>query len=98
MSQCATVEGMKLVAEKDNFEYPVESIIGHALIGDKGFGEGDIVQLGKDHKRTAKKTSYQFLVKWAGHEIPTWQPFKYVSRYSHFPGYVVNFPGLRMDD
>jgi hypothetical protein len=32
MSLLSSIEGMKRVAEKDNFEFPVEAVIGHSLI------------------------------------------------------------------
>jgi hypothetical protein len=95
-SQLSSIEGMKKVAECDNFEYPVEAIWAHALIGDKGFGAGDEVHLGAYHKRVGAKTSYQFLIKWYNHEEPTWQPYKHVKSFVLFPGYVSRFPGLKM--
>jgi hypothetical protein len=97
-SQCDSVEGMISVAEKDHFEYPIEAIIGHALIGDQGFGNGNIDQLPASHKRVAKKAGYQFLVKWYGRVEPSWQPFKHVCEFVHFPEYVARYPGLRMTD
>jgi hypothetical protein len=95
-SQLSSVEGMKQVAERDNFEYPVEAIWAHALIGDDGFGAGDEVQLTAAHKRAGPKSSYQFLIKWYNHEEPTWQPFKHVKSFVLFPAYVARFPGLKM--
>jgi hypothetical protein len=92
------VEGMLKVAERDNFEYPIEAIIGHALITDEGFGEGDIRQLPANHKRSVKKAAYQFLVKWVGHDEATWQPYKHASKFVHFPEYVSRYPGLNMSE
>ena len=96
LSQMASVEGLKEVAERDNWEYPVESIVGHALILNGGFGQGDILQLPLSHKRVGKKTSYQFLVKWVGYEEPTWQPYRDVGKLPGFAAYVARFPGLNM--
>jgi hypothetical protein len=96
VSQMSSVEGLQSVAEKDNFEYPVEAIWAHALIGDEGFGAGDEVQLDSKHKRTSPKKCYQFLIKWYGHEEPTWQPYSHVRSFVHFPNYVGQFPGLKM--
>jgi hypothetical protein len=90
------VDGLKVVAESDKFEYPIDSIIGHAIIGDAGFGNGDITQLSMQHKRVGPKAAYQFLIKWTGHDEPTWQPFKHVSKFVLFPEYVARYPGLRM--
>jgi hypothetical protein len=96
LSQMASIEGLKEVAERDNWEYPVESIVGHALILNGGFGQGDILQLPLSHKRVGKKTSYQFLVKWVGYEEPTWQPYRDVGKLPGFAAYVARFPGLNM--
>jgi len=97
VSRLADVEGLKRVAESDEFEFPVESIIGVALINEGGLGSNP-VQLSRSFKRgSRKKSAFQFLVKWAGYEEPTWVEYKVASRLVQFPGYVVFFEGLRMD-
>jgi hypothetical protein len=91
------VEGLKVVAETDGFEFPVEAIMGHALVETGGVGVAPI-QLPVSFKRGQKsKKSFQFLVKWTGYEEPTWVEYKVASRLVQFPGYVAMLPGLRMD-
>jgi hypothetical protein len=95
-SQVSNVTGLTKVAETDHFEFPVEAIMGHALISDQGVGV-DAVQLGRDFVRGARrKDAFQFLIKWSGYEEPTWVAFKDAKRLVQFPGYVAVFPDLRM--
>lgn len=96
ISQVSSVAGLTKVAETDKFEFPVEAIMGHALISDQGVGV-DAVQLHRDFVRgSRRRDAFQFLVKWAGYEEPTWMAFKDAKRLVQFPGYVAVFPGLRM--
>lgn len=92
----STVEGIKSVAEKDNFEFPVESIIGHALIVNNEMGV-DAEQLDFDFERGSRPLkNFQFLVKWFGFDEPTWIAYRAASALPQFQGYVAGFPGLRM--
>ncbi len=78
------------------FEFPVESICGHALTGAGGVG-ADPVQLPSSFVRGSRpKRSLQFLVRWTGYEQPTWMAYKDACRLVQFPGYVAAFPGLAM--
>ena len=87
---------MKQVAEKDNFEFPVDGIIGHSLVPEGGIG-AEAVQLAMDFRRgSLPKTKFQFLVRWTGYEQPTYIGYRAASRLPQFPGYVVNYPGLAM--
>jgi hypothetical protein len=96
VSQLADVEGLSKVAESDNFEFPVESIQGHALINEGGIGSNPD-QLPLAFKRgSRKKSDFQFLIKWAGYEEPTWIAYKVASRLVQFPGYVALLPDLKM--
>jgi hypothetical protein len=96
VSQVSNVAGLTKIAESDNFEFPVEAIMGHALINDQGVGI-DAVQLHRDFARgSRRKDSFQFLIKWSGYEEPTWVSFKDAKRLVQFPGYVAVFPNLRM--
>ncbi len=97
VSKIADVEGLKRVAESDGFEFPVERIMGHALVEEGGVGIAP-VQLPASFKRgTRPKKMFQFLIKWSGYEEPTWVDYKVASRLVQFPGYVAFLPGLRMD-
>jgi hypothetical protein len=96
-SLLSDVEGLKVVAETDNFEFPVEAIIGHALIKSGGVGV-EPEQLPMSFKRgTTPKRAFQFQVRWSGYDEPSWLEFKVASRLVQFPGYVSCYPNLRMD-
>jgi hypothetical protein len=95
-SLLSSVEGMKQVAEKDNFDFPVDSIMGHSLVPEGGVGAA-ADQLPSSFRRgSIPKTKFQFLIKWTGYEQPTFIGYRAASRLPQFPGYVVNFPGLAM--
>jgi hypothetical protein len=96
MTFLSNIEGMKSVAERDHFEFPVESIIGHALVVGGELGV-DPVQLEFDFQRGSRPLKqFQFLIRWAGYEEPTWIAYSTASRLAQFPGYVSSYPGLRM--
>jgi hypothetical protein len=97
VSMFSEVEGLSTVAETDAFEFPVESICGHALINEGGIGS-DPVQLPSTFRRgSRKKTSFQFLLRWAGYAEPSWVSYRTASRLVQFPGYVSMLPGLNME-
>jgi hypothetical protein len=97
VSQVSSVEGLKKIAESDGFEFPVDSIIGHALIEEGGVGVSP-VQLPPTFKRGVRpKKLFQFLIKWTGYTEPTWVEYHVASRLVQFPGYVAFLPNLRMD-
>ena len=96
VSLLSSVEGLKRVAERDNFEFPVEAIVGHALIGDGGVG-ADAVQLPNSYRRgNVPKSRFQFLIKWSGYDEATFIAYKDAAKLPQFPGYAVMFPGLAM--
>ncbi len=96
VSQLADVEGLTKIAEADAFEFPVESIMGHALINEGGVG-CDPQQLPPEFRRgSRKKSSFQFLDKWSGYEEPTWIAYRAASRLVQFPGHVAFLPNLAM--
>ena len=96
ISRISDVAGLTKVAEADNFEFPVDSIVGHALITDQGVGAAPD-QLPASFKRgVRRKSDFQFLVKWTGYEEPSWLKYKDASRLVQFPGYVSTFAGLNM--
>ena len=90
-------QSVQSVAESDGFEFPVDSICGHALIEAGGVGASP-VQLPSNFKRGSRaKKSFQFLVKWTGYDEPSWIDYRTASRLVQFPGYVSFLPNLRMD-
>jgi hypothetical protein len=96
MSHVSDAEGLKKVAESDNFEFPVEAICGHALISDRGVGI-EPVQLTRAFIRGVRpKNALQFLIKWTGYDEPSWMAYKDAKKLAQFPGYVSVFPGLNM--
>jgi hypothetical protein len=95
-SLLADVEGLKTVAETDGFEFPVDFICGHALVGVDGIG-ADPVQLPASFIRGSRpRRSFQFLVRWTGYEEPSWMAYKDACRLVQFPGYVAAYAGLAM--
>ena len=59
----AEQEGLTRVAEADDFEFPVDALIGHALITAGGM-EADAVQLPQDFRRSNRpKRTFQFLLQ-----------------------------------
>ena len=96
VSFIADAEGLKTVAETDGFEFPVECILGHALITDGGLGSNAMQLPATFVRGNRKKTSFQFLLKWAGYEEPSWVSYRTASRLVQFPGYVSMLPGLNM--
>jgi hypothetical protein len=96
-SALASVEGLRKVAESDKFEFPVESICGHALVTEGGVGASPIQLPASFQRGTRAKSSFQFLIKWAGYEEPTWVAYKTACRLVQFPAYVSFLPNLRMN-
>jgi hypothetical protein len=96
VSRVSDVAGLTKIAESDNFEFPVESIMGHAIIVDGNVGVNP-VQLRQAFDRGVRpKRDFQFLVKWTGYEEPTWVAYKDAKRLAQFPGYVSVFPNLNL--
>jgi hypothetical protein len=96
VSQVSDVAGLTKVAECDNFEFPVEAIMGHAIISQEGVGVNPI-QLQQSFIRGVRhKKSFQFLIKWTGYEEATWIKYIDAKKLAQFPGYVSLFPGLNM--
>jgi hypothetical protein len=96
VSMISEVEGLKIIAESDAFQFPVESICGHALISEGGLGSNPIQLPSTFRRGSRKKSAFQFLLKWAGYEEPTWVSYSTASRLVQFPGYVALLPGLNM--
>jgi hypothetical protein len=97
VSAVADVEGLTRIAECDTFEFPVDAIIGHALVGANGVG-ADTRQLPQDFRRGSRpKKSFQFLIQWTGYEERTWIGYNAASRLVQFPGYVSHYPLLNMN-
>jgi hypothetical protein len=88
------IEGAKIVAQTDGFEFAVDSIIGHGFIN--ADDAQAVIQLPADHRRSIPAKNYAFSVKWSGYEQPSWLPFKVASALPMFRDYVSRFPGLRM--
>jgi hypothetical protein len=87
---------LRKVAESDGFEFPVECICGHALVGAEGVGSSP-EQLPAGFVRGVRpKKQFQFLIKWSGYDEPSWVDYKTASRLVQFPGYVSMLPALNM--
>jgi hypothetical protein len=97
ISRVSDVAGLTKVAEADNFEFPVEQIIGHALLSNDDELGANPIQLHQSFVRGVRpKRNFQFLVKWTGYEEPTWVAYKDAKKYVQFPGYVSVFPNLNL--
>jgi hypothetical protein len=96
ISRVSDVAGLKRVAECDSFEFPVECIMGHALLYANNVG-AEPIQLPANFVRGVRpKNGFQFLVKWTGYEEPTWVAYKDAKKLAQFPGYVTSFPNLNL--
>jgi hypothetical protein len=96
ISLVSDVAGLTKVAESDNFEFPVEAIMGHALITDEGVGINPVQLQHQFNRGVRNKKAFQFLIKWTGYEEPSWISFKDAKKLAQFPGYVSFYPGLNM--
>jgi len=96
VSRVSDVAGLTKVAESDSFDFPVEAIVGHALLTEQGVGVNP-VQLRQDFCRGVRpKSNFQFLIKWTGYEEPSWIAYKDAKKIAQFPGYVAVFPNLNL--
>jgi hypothetical protein len=95
-SVLSSVEGIKIVAETDSFEYAVDGILAHGLLPDDE--DVEPTPLPPTHVRKLRAKNYAFLIKWTGYETPTWIAFKAARRLPHFNNYVGQFPNLKMNE
>ena len=93
-SIAAGVEGIKVVAETDDFEFAIDAILGHGFSNKKD--PQNVVQLPANHRRVTSKHNYWFAVKWTGYEKPTWVPYKIAAAIPFFSDYASRFPLLKM--
>jgi hypothetical protein len=88
------IEGARIVAATDGFEFAVDAIVGH------GFGNKvepqNVTQLPPSHRRVTSKHGYWFAVKWTGYERPTWIPYKLAAAIPFFADYASRHPLLKM--
>ena len=88
-------EGMTVVAETDNWQYPMDAIMGMALDPE----DDDItpVALPLDVARTnSNKHKYLFAVKWRGYPEPSWEPYRAVKDTSTFELFASEHRVLRL--
>ena len=88
-------EGMKKVAEADNWEYPIDGILGIALEPDNEDDEPVALPLDKPRQLT-NKHKYLFSVKWQGYPEPSWEPFTTVEKTSIFALFSSAHPALKL--
>jgi hypothetical protein len=93
-SIAAGIEGAKIVAETDGFEFAIDSIIGHGF--ENRENPQAVVQLPQTHRRVLHKKNYWFAVTWTGYLQPSWVPFKVASALPGFAEYVARYPLLNM--
>jgi hypothetical protein len=92
----SSVEGVKIVAETDSFEFAVDSILAHGLL--PADEDADPIALPASHIRKVRAKNYAFLIKWTGYETPTWIAFKAARQLPHFNNYVSQFPSLKLNE
>ena len=90
-----STEGLTKVAEYDNWSYPIESILGLALIPTDEDAEPTPLPL--DAPRTsAKKHDYLFSIKWKNYNEPSWVPYRDVKCSSSFALFAAAHPVLKL--
>ena len=88
-------EGLKRIAEADNWSYPIDAIMGIALEPESE--EEEPVALPLDAARLVKnKHKYLFSVKWQGYAEPSWEPFSTVVHTSVFELFANAHPNLKL--
>ncbi len=89
-------EGMTVVAETDNFQYPMDGIVGIAL--DPEDDEEVPVSLPLNVARQfTSKHKYLFAVKWRGYAEPSWEPFRAVKDTSTFQLFANEHRALKLN-
>jgi hypothetical protein len=88
------IEGARIVAETDGFEFAIDAIVGHGFVNKDE--PQNVIQLPPSHRRVTSKHGYWFAVKWTGYERPTWVPYKLAAAIPFFADYAARYPLLRM--
>jgi hypothetical protein len=88
------IEGARIVAETDGFEFAIDAILGHGFQNKEQ--PQNVVQLPVSHRRVTNKSNYWFAVKWTGYEKPTWVPYKIAAAIPFFADYAARYPLLKM--
>ncbi len=88
-------EGIRRIAETDNWSYPMDGILGIALEPET---EDELpVSLPLDQPRqNSNKHKYVFSVKWQGYAEPSWEPFSTVKHTSVFDLFASAHPVLKL--
>jgi hypothetical protein len=90
-----SAEGLTKVAEYDNWSYPIESILGLALI--PADEDAEPIPLPLDVARTsANKHDYLFSIKWKNYNEPSWVPYRDVKCSSSFALFAAAHPVLKL--
>ena len=90
-----SVEGIKKIAETDQWQYPIEGILGIAL--DPEDDTVEPVALPLDRPRSnANKHKYLFMVKWKGYDEPSWEPYSSLEQTTSLLLFARTYPALKL--
>jgi hypothetical protein len=90
-----STEGIKKVAEADNWSYPIDGIMGIALEPESEDEVPTALPLNRA-REFANKYKYLFSVKWQGYAEPSWEPYKTIKDTSVFELFASANPVLKL--
>ncbi len=88
-------EGLSRIAETDGWSYPMDGILGMALVPESEDDEPSALPLDQP-RLNSNKHKYLFSVKWRGYAEPSWEPFKTVMHTSVFDLFAMAHPVLKL--
>jgi hypothetical protein len=90
-----SVKGISKIAETDQWQYPIEGILGIAL--DPEDDTVELVALPLDRPRSnTNRHKYLFMVKWKGHDEPSWEPYSSLEQTTSLLLFVRTYPALKL--
>jgi hypothetical protein len=90
-----SVEGLTKIAETDNWQYPIDGIVGIALEPESEDDEPQALPLNQP-RAVSNKHSYMFSVKWHGYAEPSWEHYSTVEHTSSFALFAQTYPALKL--
>jgi hypothetical protein len=90
-----SVEGIKKIAETDQWQYPIEGILGIALDPEDDTVEPVALPLDRPRSNT-NKHKYLFMVKWKGYDEPSWEPYSSLEQTTSLLLFARTYPALKL--
>jgi hypothetical protein len=90
-----SVEGLTKIAEADNWQYPIDGIVGIALEPEGDDEEPQALPLNQP-RTVVNKHKYMFSVKWHGYAEPSWEHYSTVGHTSSFELFAQTYPILKL--